>query len=108
MHGTSSKSILLILSSLLLAGCFEAKSQQCMRLQMIVEQAVQCIVAEERNQSLVAVACGEYTDAYRALGLSPYDAQKIIDTNIDSFYKKYRGMDFCTDVDPTWISRNVS
>ena len=107
-YGAKSRSILLILSSLLVAGCFEAKSQQCMRLTRIVEQAVQCIVAEERNQSLVAVDCGEYTDAFRALGLSSYDAEKIVDTNIDSFYKKFKGKDFCTDADPAWISRNVS
>lgn len=108
MYGTSSKSILLVLSALILSGCFEAKSQQCKRLTRIVEQAVQCIVAEERNQSLVAVDCGEYTDAFRALGLSSYDAQKIVDTNIDTFYEKFKGKDFCTDVDPAWISRNVS
>ena len=108
MYGTGSKFILFISSALLLAGCFEAKSQQCLRLTRIVDQAAQCIVAAERNQSLVAVDCGEYTDAFRALGLSSYDAQKIVDTNIDSFYKKFKDKDFCTDVDPVWISRNVS
>ena len=76
----------------------------CQRLKSKVEAGVTCALVEagtlaaedaEGNPTVNAEKCTAYVKAFRALGLTNYDAGKIHETSLDSYYKAFKGAEFC-------------
>ena len=76
----------------------------CKRLKLKVEAGVTCALVEagtlaaedaDGNPTVDAEKCPAYVKAFRALGLTNFDAGKIHETSLDSYYKAFKGAEFC-------------
>ena len=76
----------------------------CQRLKLKVQAGVTCALVKagtlagedaDGNPTVDAEKCPAYVKAFRALGLTNFDAGKIHETNLDSYYKAFKGAEFC-------------
>jgi hypothetical protein len=76
----------------------------CQRLKNKVEAGVTCMLVKsgtlagedaDGNPTVDAEKCPAYIKSFRALGLTSHDAGKIHETSLDSYYKAFKGAEFC-------------
>lgn len=76
----------------------------CTRLKNKVEAGVTCMLVEsgtlagedaDGNPTVDAEKCPAYIKSFRGLGLTNHDAGKIHESSLDSYYKAFKGAEFC-------------
>lgn len=76
----------------------------CTRLKNKVEAGVTCMLVKsgtlagedaDGNPTVDAEKCPAYIKSFRGLGLTSHDAGKIHESSLDSYYKAFKGAEFC-------------
>ena len=86
--------------AILVGGCLGGKNDKCLQAQQRIVEGAKCYVAQNAAATPGAPAqdsesCEYVEREYRSFGLTSHDAEKIVASSVDNFFKIYRGTTFC-------------